>query len=124
MNKIKTFSHKVFYDNKALLVFSFVLAVVIWLVVMLGFAPVDTRTITDIVVEIDAESSTLSALDLMPFGVVNNTVDITIEGKRYIIYDDMVDKDSFKAVAKTTYVSSPGKYALQIEVSKKNEKGR
>lgn len=123
MNKIKTFSHKVFYDNKALLVFSFVLAVVIWLVVMLGFAPVDTRTITDIVVEIDAESSTLSSLDLMPFGVVNNTVDITIEGKRYIIYDDMVDKDSFKAVAKTTYVSSPGKYALQIEVSKKNEKG-
>ena len=123
MNKIKTFTHKVFYDNKALLIFSFVLAVVIWLVVMLGFAPVDTRKISGIVVEIDSESGGLSTLDLVPFGVVNNTIDITIEGKRYVIYDDTVDKDSFKAVAKTTYVSSPGKYALQIEVSKKNEKG-
>lgn len=123
MNKVKDFTHKVFYDNKALLIFSFILAVVIWLVVMLGFAPIDTRKISGIVVVIESQSDSPSALNLAPFGFDNNTVDITIEGKRYAIYDESVNKDSFKAVAKTTYVSSPGKYALQIEVSKLNENG-
>ncbi len=123
MNKVRNFTHKIFYDNKALLVFSFILAVVIWLVVMLGFAPIDTRKISGITVVIESQNESSSTLDLAPFGFDNNTVDVTIEGKRYAIYDEDVDKDSFKAVAKTTYVSSPGKYALQIEVSKLNEKG-
>lgn len=121
MNKIAGFTHKIFYDNKFLMIFSFVLAVVIWLVVTIALSPIDTAVIKDVPVSIDLTNSVPAQLDLQIFGQSDFTVDVEVSGKRYIVNSDSVNADSVKVIAQTAYVDSAGKHTLALKVTKTNE---
>lgn len=121
MNKIANITHKIFYDNKVLMVFSFVLAVIIWLVVAISLSPIDTAVVRDVPVRIDLTNSVPAQFDLEIFGQTDFTVDVEISGKRYIVNSSSVNKDSFKVVAQTAYVDSAGKHTLVLKTTKMNE---
>ncbi len=120
MNKIANITHKLFYDNKLLMVFSLVVAVIIWLVVAISLSPIDTVVIKDVPVTIDLANSVPAQFDLEIFGQSEFTVDVEVSGKRYIL-SSAADKNSIKVVAQTAYVDSAGKHTLSLKASKVNE---
>ncbi len=121
MNKIAGLTHKIFYDNKVLMIFSLILAVIIWLFVVISLSPTDTAVIKDVPVSIDLTNSVPAQFDLEIFGQSDFTVDVEVSGKRYIVNSKSVNKDSVKVVAQTAYVDSAGKHTLALKVSKANE---
>lgn len=121
INKLANLTHKLFYDNKVLMAFSLILAVIIWLVVAISLSPIDTATIKDVPVTIDLTNSVPAQFDLEIFGQSEFTVDVEVSGKRYIVNSKSVNKDSVKVVAQTAYVDSAGKHALALKISKVNE---
>ena len=120
MNKIANITHKLFYDNKVLMVFSFVVAVIIWLLVVISFSPVDTTVIKDVPVTLDLTNSVPAQFDLEIFGQSEFSVDVEVSGKRYIL-SSAADKNSIKVVAQTAYVDSAGKHTLTLKASKVKE---
>ncbi len=121
MNRLANLTHKLFYDNKVLMVFSLVLAIIIWLVVAISLSPIDTATIKDVPVTIDLTNSVPAQFDLEIFGQSDFTVDVEVSGKRYIVNSKSVNKDSVKVIAQTAYVDSAGKHTLALKISKSNE---
>ena len=121
MNRIAKVTHKILYDNKALLIFSFVAAIIIWLVVAISLSPTDTATIKDVPVSIDLTNSVPAQFNLEIFGQSDFKVDVEITGKRYIVNSSSISAGSVKVVAQTAYVDSAGKHSLALKVSKTNE---
>lgn len=115
--KVKLDLKRVFFDNRLLLVFSIVFAIITWIIVVMEFSPETTYLIEDVPVTIDTSNSAAEKLDLRPFTEQDYFVDVTITGKRYSIR--AVDKqiENFEAIAKTNYVDSVGKHKLEISVS-------
>lgn len=113
-NKKQRFSD-LFYDNRFVLVFSLIAAVVIWLVVVVEFSPEITHTVKGVPVQIDY-SKIEKDLGLKPFGETQFTVDVTISGKRYIVESDDTVND-IVVTADTSYVNSVGTYRLNLKVS-------
>lgn len=103
-----------FYDNRFLLVFSVITAIVIWLVVAVEFSET-TNVVRNVPVKIDY-SRIQDNLGLEPFGDNKFTVDVTVSGKRHIVEsDDIID--DLVVSANTAYVNSVGLSKLNIEVS-------
>lgn len=103
-----------FYNNRFLLVFSVITAIIIWLVVAVEFSET-TNVVRNVPVKIDY-SRIQDNLGLEPFGENNFTVDVTVSGKRHIVEsDDIID--DLVVTANTGYVNSVGLSKLNIEVS-------
>ncbi len=107
-----------FYDNRFLMVFSVLFALIAWLIVATEFAETQT-TISDVEVEIDCSNINSSFPGLEPFIDEKPTVDVTISGKRYIVESDNI-KDDILVVADTSAVNYPGSYALTLTVTSKS----
>lgn len=105
---------ELFYNNKFLLIFSVVAAVIIWIVVAVEFSPETEITIRNVPVRV-ASTGVANSMKLEPFGAENLTVDVTVVGKRYIVEDDSVVKD-IDAVANTASVTKAGTHKLSIDV--------
>lgn len=113
--KIKKFRiSSLFYDNRFLLVFSVIAAVLIWLVVAVEFSET-TNIIRNVPVKIDY-SRIEDNMGLEPFGETDFTVDVTVSGKRHIVEDDDII-DNLVVTANTGYVNSVGTATLNIDVS-------
>ncbi len=120
MKKIAKITHKLFYDNKVLMVFSFVIAFLIWLVVVISWSPIDTTVIKDVPVTLELANSVPAQFDLEIFGQSDFTVDVEVSGKRYVL-SSVADKNSVKVVAQTAYVDSAGKHSLSLKATKTDE---
>lgn len=103
-----------FYDNRFLLVFSVIAALLIWLVVAVEFSET-TNIIRNVPVKIDY-SKIEDNMGLEPFGETDFTVDVTVSGKRHIVEDDGII-DNLVVTANTGYVNSVGTATLNIDVS-------
>ena len=102
----------IFFNNRALLIFSVVAAVIIWVIVAVEFSPETQITIRNVPVRV-ASTSLTDSMQLEPFGAENLTVDITVVGKRYIVEDDSLVKD-IDAFANTGSVSKAGTHRLNV----------
>ncbi|MBP9988250.1 MAG: hypothetical protein KBT46_02000 [Ruminococcus sp.] len=121
MTKQKLSLRRLFSNTKFLVVFSIVLAFIFWIIVAIQYAPVDNRTITDVPVQLDIKDSVPGQLGLQVFGQKDFTVDITVEGSRLSIGNNILTADSFDVVAQTSYVNSAGKHNLQLKVTPKKQ---
>ncbi len=106
-----------FYDNRFLLVFSVLFAVIAWLIVATEFSETQ-NTISN--VEVQINYSNINNLgNLQPFVDKVYTVDVTISGKRYIVESDDI-KDDILVVADTSLINSAGDFPLTLTVSSKS----
>lgn len=107
-----------FYDNRFLMVFSVVVAVVFWLVVVVEFGVEVEKEIKGVTVTVDYDRIE-NDLGLQPFGQKNFTVDVTVSGKKYIVdADDIADEIIVKA--NTSYVNTAGNNTLRLSVTSDN----
>lgn len=120
MSKRKLSLRRLFSNTKFLVVFSFVVAFIFWIVVALEYAPVVDNVVENVPVKIDIENSVPDKLGLQVFGNSEYTVDITVRGNRYDIGGDLITADDFDVVAQTAYVNSSGNHTLKIKASLKD----
>ncbi len=109
----KNFINDLFQNNKFTLVFSFVAAIVVWLVVVVTVSPQTTRVIKNVKVTID--ETVPSQFGLSVFGEKEFTVDVTVKGKKYQISNAALSADDISVVAVTKDVENAGYYTLQLK---------
>ena len=107
-----------FYDNRFLMVFSVLFAVIAWLIVATEFAETQ-NTISNVPVQINYSNINNNLGGLQPFLEKEYTVDVTISGKRYIVESDDI-KDDILVVADTSLVNSAGEFPLTLSVSSRS----
>lgn len=107
-----------FYDNRFLLVFSVLFALIAWLIVATEFAETQ-NTISNVPVQINYSNVNNNLGGLQPFLDKEYTVDVTISGKRYIVESDDI-KDDILVIADTSLVNSVGEFPLMLSVTSKS----
>ena len=108
---------KLFDNNLFVKVLSVVIAVISWFLVAV-FVSEDARvTIYNVPVTIDMENSSAQLLGLEPVEGNEQTVNVTVQGKRYQV--GALTADSFEVVALPSAVTSAGTYELEVTVRKK-----
>jgi len=118
MKKKQRFSD-LFYDNRFLMVFSVVVAIVFWLVVVVEFGVEVEKEIKNIPVTIDYERIE-NDFGLQSFGEKNYFVDVKISGKKYIVDSDDISQQ-ITVKANTGYVNAADNYTLKLSVSTESE---
>ena len=111
--KKTTIYEKIFYNNKLLLVFSFILAIVLWAVVKVNYSEDTTREIKGVPVTLDA--SLAEENDYVPFyGEDKLFVDVTVSGRALDINQYSLSTDKLIIEATSGYVDSPGYKTLTL----------
>ncbi len=118
MEKNKQRISDLFYDNRFLLVFSVLFAVIAWLIVATEFAETQ-NTISNVPVQINYSNVNNNLGGLQPFLDKEYTVDVTISGKRYIVESDEIE-DDILVIADTSLVNSVGEFQLNLSVTSKS----
>lgn len=108
-----------FYDNRFLLVFSVVAAVIFWLVVVVEFGVEIEREIKDVSVTVDYNRIE-NDLGMKPFSQKDFKVNVTVKGKKYIVDADDIAAD-IVVKANTSYVNSTGNNTLKLSVSSESD---
>lgn len=117
-NKTRTsFFNKIFYNNKYLLLFSIILAVIIWAAVVMEFSPESEYVITSVPVKVSSDGTDAAATGLRPFGTEDLTVDVTIAGPRYSTKKSDITPDDFDIEAVVSNVTSVGEHELTLKYS-------
>ncbi len=111
--KTKFKLNDLFNNDKFLLVFSLVAALVIWLMVVVNVSEPTTRVIQGVKVNID--STVPSQFGLEVFGEKDFTVDVTVEGKKYQISPTALSAEDIVITAQTNSVDSAGNRTLQLK---------
>jgi len=112
-NKARTIN---FFNNRFLLIFSFVLAVIIWFVISLVVRPNDTRIIADVPVPIRVENTFLGKDGLGLESISpQEYISVTVTGKRYLV--NRLTPDSFLVSVNIASVTAAGEYDLEVSVS-------
>lgn len=113
MKKKKIDFHQLFNDNRFVVVFSIILAFVVWVTVSMTAGADIEKTIRGVPVDLNvSEDSVPSRLGLQVFGEHQYQVDVTVKGKNYVV--SKLTAEDFKITAQTKYVSSSGKQELNL----------
>lgn len=103
------------------MVVSFLLAFVLWAVVVLSVNSTGTRTIDGVVVRIPTSGASFHALglEIIDDGQTTYTASVTVSGDRAVI--GALDEDSFTVTPVFSSVTQPGTYSLQLQATKTNQ---
>lgn len=107
----------IFYNNKYLLIFSVVLAVIIWVAVVIEFSPENEYVVYNVPININTKETSAEVAGLHPFGTEDMKVDITISGPRYSIRTSDISADDFKVEAVISDVTTVGEHNLMLKYS-------
>ena len=110
MKNKKKFS-ELLHNDKLMLAFSFVAAIIIWLGVVINVSPEMTTTIQNVKVTID--NTVPSQFGLEVFGDNEFYVDVTVKGKKYQI--SSLKPEDIKILAQTNNVDSAGIRTLLLK---------
>lgn len=101
-------------NNIGLKFLSLVLAVVVWLLVVAYYNPETTNLVRDIPVTIDYSDSILEDQGLILVTILDETVDVHIEGRRENLA--LISKDKVSAKIDISSVTKPGEYELPVVI--------
>lgn len=111
----KKFSlRKLIYNDKYLIVFSIVAAIIIWVSTSMSLSPETTKTIS-VPLNIDFSNSAADQLGIKCYGDKRIDVDVTISCKKYLARD--ITSDDIKVALQTNAVTSKGNYEVPINVT-------
>lgn len=118
MMKLKKFSiGRLFYNNRFVLVFSIVASVILWIVLASSSSERQTRTITDVPVNLTLPESARQS-DLKIFDGADAKVSVVIEGNRVAV--GQVKSSDIDVTADTSGIISTGSNTLQLRASVKS----
>lgn len=103
-----------FRNDTFVIVFSIVIAVIVWFCVYLAETPDSNRVINDVPVTISYDNSTAKDLGLQIIGDSQFTVNVTVTGTAYAV--SKLSTDDFIASIPLSSVTKAGEYTLPVEV--------
>ena len=113
MTKDKKAFDKLFYNNKFVLAFSILLALVFWATVKINYSDNTTRTVSDVKITLD--STFAKENDFVAFIDSDKlTVDVEISGKSYIINSKSFSRDNIIVEASSGYIDSAGYKVINL----------
>lgn len=106
------------FDNEVFIrIFSVIIAVVGWFLVALMVKPDSIGNISNVPVTIEMDNTDAQMLGLEVVEGGDQTVTVTVNGKRYRV--GSLTADNFEAIARPDQVTSPGTYELEVVVQKR-----
>ncbi len=105
---------KLIYNDKYLIIFSVILAIVIWVVTSINLSPETTKTIT-VPVSVDFTGTIAQQLGIEYYDNDEITVDVTVSCKKYLAKD--ISADDINAYLQTNTVTTTGYLSVPISVS-------
>ena len=112
-NSKKSIIERIVFNNRALMVFSVLVAIVIWATVKINYSEEVTRTLSDVKINITA--SVDEGAELIAFVDESELYcDVTVKGKSYDINSYSLSKDGIIVEATGTYVDSAGYRVLNL----------
>ena len=114
MSKTKRSSLEgLFYNNKFLMVFSVVVAILLWASVKINYSADVTRTLSDVKVNI-SENISLPEDYKVFFGSEDVIVDVEVSGKAYNVNQRALTKDDIIVETASSYIDSAGQRTLNL----------
>ena len=101
-----------FDNNRFLIVFAFLIALVSWITVAMNSSDTRPLTIHDVPVRLDLQRGTLQTLNLDFFGVGNVAVDVHVNGLRTVV--GQLSADDFLLTLNISPVTEAGTYHLRV----------
>lgn len=101
------------YNDKALVVISVLLALVIWIAVSMNLSPETTKTIS-VPVTIDFSGTLAEQLGIEYYGETEITVEVTVSCQKYMAME--IDSDDITATLQTSTITSSGYHSVPISV--------
>ena len=111
-NRKKVDFRELFSNNRFVLLFSIVLAFVIWTAISMTASPEETFLIKDVPVDFSLKGSMPEQLGLQAFGNTDFKVDVEVYGKRYIVSN--LRPEDIKVTPVLSNVSSSGKNDVSL----------
>ncbi len=102
-----------FYNNKFLIVFSIVVAILLWASVKINYSADVTRTLSDVKVNI-SENISLPEDYKAFFGSEDVIVDVEVSGKAYNVNQHALTKDDIIVETASSYIDSAGQRTLNL----------
>ena len=112
-----TFS-KLIENKKFLIALSILIAVIAWFTVATTFDPYQERVISDVPITLNLAGTTAEAQQLSVIDGQDTTIDVKIQGKRYLIAD--VTADDLVVTPNLATVTAPGQYEVSLSVQTKD----
>lgn len=109
---------KLIYNDKYLIIFSIIAAVIVWVVASMNLSPETTKTIT-VPVNVDFSDSAASHLGLKCYGDESFEVDVTVSCKKYLAKD--ITADSINVILQTNTVTTKGNFEVPLKVEAAGE---
>lgn len=106
-NRKKINFRELFSNNRFVLLFSIVLAFVIWTAISMTASPEESYTVENVPVDFNLTGSLPEQLGLQAFGNTDFKVNVVVYGKRYIVSN--LKPEDIKVTPDLSYVSSSGK---------------
>ncbi len=104
---------KLIYNDKYLIIFSIVSAIIVWIIASMSLSPETTKTIT-VPVNVDFSNSAAAQLGIKCYGDESIDVDVTISCKKYIAKD--ITAEDLKVSLQTNTVTTKGNIEVPIKV--------
>ena len=118
-NRKTNFLDRLFFNNKFLMVFSVLLAIVLWAVVKVNSSETSTRVLTDVKVNLD--TSLAQENDYIAFYDSDSlSVNVEVSGSSYNINTYSLKRDNISVEATAGYVDSAGYKTLNLSAHADN----
>ncbi|MGN1123654.1 MAG: YbbR-like domain-containing protein [Eubacterium sp.] len=104
---------KLIYNDKYLIIFSIVSAIIVWIIASMSLSPETTKTIT-VPVNVDFSNSAAAQLGIKCYGDESIDVDVTISCKKYMAKD--ITAEDLKVSLQTNTVTTKGNIEVPIKV--------
>lgn len=106
-----------FNNNTFVLIFSIVVAIIVWFSIYVDQRPNSNAFITEVPITVNYENSMAKDLGLEIIGDMQYTTDVQVNGKKYKI--TRLDAEDFLAQVSLANVTEPGEYTLPVQVIRK-----
>ena len=112
-NNKKSSIEGLFYNNKFLMVFSVIVAVILWATVKINYSADTTRTVSDLKISLANTVSQAEDIEAF-FGSEDLLAEVEVSGKAYNINQRALTKDDIIVEATGSYVDSAGYKVLTL----------
>ena len=112
-NNKKSSIEGLFYNNKFLMVFSIIVAVILWATVKINYSADTTRTVSDLKISLANTVSQAEDIEAF-FGSEDLLAEVEVSGKAYNINQRALTKDDIIVEATGSYVDSAGYKVLTL----------
>jgi len=109
--------NRLFNNDRFVLIFSIITAIIVWTLVAINVSPETERVVPNVKVTIETKNSVPTQLGLKVFGETDFYVDVTVVGKKYLVSQSALSAEDIIVSAITEDVTTAGIHRLDLKAT-------